>query len=166
MRQDANVEQGQSEIKRLPKYLVIAAGALRDGDLSYRAVQLVGSWRYARYLVASAISLGVDLASFLLMLQINVRAVQASMLGYVSGLVVHWLLSSRLIFADKIQPTVNIWNRQKLLFVISALIGLAITAAMIECGLRLGINPGLSKLAAIAVSFHVTYILRRCLVFR
>lgn len=166
MGQDANMEPIQIEIKRFPKYLVDAAGALRMSDLSGRAVQLAGRLRYARYLVASAMSLGVDLASFLLMLQINIPAVQASMLGYTSGLVVHWLLSSRLVFANKIQSTVAARTRQKLLFVLSALIGLAITAALIRCGMQLGIHPGLSKLAAIAVSFNVTYMLRHYLIFR
>ncbi|MGZ5802078.1 MAG: GtrA family protein [Burkholderiaceae bacterium] len=166
MTQDANVESMRIEMKRFPKYLVVAAGVFKVSDLSYRAVQLLGSLRYARYLVASAMSLGVDLASFLLMLQINMPAVQASMLGYISGLVVHWLLSSRLVFANKIPSAVAARTRQKLLFVISALIGLAITAALIKCGLQLGINPGLSKLAAIAVSFNVTYMLRHKLIFR
>lgn len=135
-------------------------------DLSCRAVQLAGRLRYARYLVASAISLGMDLASFLLMLRINMSAVQASMLGYISGLVVHWLLSSRIVFANKIQSTVAARTRQKLLFVLSALVGLAITAALIKCGLQLGLNLGLSKLAAIAVSFNVTYLLRHYFIFR
>lgn len=166
MRQDANVEPMRIEMKRFPKYLLVAAGAFRVSDLPYRAVQLLGRLRYARYLVASVISLGVDLAGFLLMLQLNVPAVQASMLGYISGLAVHWLLSSRLVFANKIPSTVAARARQKLFFVLSALIGLAITAALIKCGLQLGINPGLSKLAAIAVSFNVTYMLRHELIFR
>lgn len=159
------MEPARIGVKRLPKYLTYAAGALRVSALPYRAVQLV-SLRYAGYLAVSAISLGVDLASFFLMLQMNVAPVHSAMLGYAAGLVAHWFLSSRLIFADRVQPASFARSRQKLFFVISALVGLAITAAMIKCGLQLGIHPGLSKLAAIVVSFHATYFLRRTVVFR
>jgi putative flippase GtrA len=153
-------------MKRLSKYLLSFAGDLIPSHLPYRALQLAGNLRYAGYLLVSAISLGVDLAVFFVTLQVNVPAVQASMSGYISGLVAHWLFSSRLVFADKIQGTAAARNRQKLLFVVFALIGLAITTAMIACGLRLGFQPGLSKLVAIVGSFHVTYLLRRRFIFQ
>jgi putative flippase GtrA len=152
-------------MKPLSKYPALLVERPRLAVTLYRTVQVVRDFRYARYLVVSAISLGVDLANFFLMLEVNVPAVQSSILGYVSGLAAHWLLSSRLVFADKMPSTLAAQGRQKLLFVISALMGLAITAAVIECGLRLGIKPGLSKLAAIAFSFHVTYLIRRRFVF-
>jgi putative flippase GtrA len=165
MKQDAGQGPFPIEVKRSLKFLMVVVGAYNVSALMYWARLLVGRLRYTRYLAVSAMSLGVDLANFLLMVHMDVPAVQASMLGYMSGLVAHWLLSSRLVFADKIQPTLAARARQQLLFVVSALVGLAITAAMIKGGLRLGINPGLSKLAAIAVSFNVTYMLRRNFIF-
>ena len=47
----------------------------------------------------------------------------------------------------------------------SALIGLAITSAIVGLGSYLGLDPRLAKLGAIAVSFQITYILRRSVVF-
>ena len=57
-------------------------------------------------------------------------------------------------------------HRQKLLFVGSALVGLAITTAIVGVGTAMGLDPRLAKLAAILVSFQTTYLLRRHIVFR
>jgi len=143
-------------MKRLPQL----------SHLPWRALQLACDLRYAAYLLAAALALGVDVAVFFFALQIDVPAVLASVSGYSAGLVVNWLFSSRLVFADRVQRTAAARNRQKLLFVLSALIGLAITTAMVAGGLRLGLRAGLSKLVAIVVSFHVTYLLRRRFIFQ
>ena len=55
---------------------------------------------------------------------------------------------------------------QKALFVVSALIGLALTSAIVASGSLLGFDPRLAKLAAVAVSFTVTWLLRDSIVFR
>ena len=55
---------------------------------------------------------------------------------------------------------------QKALFVISALIGLALTTAIVGLGDAAGFDPRVAKLAAIAVSFTATWLLRAKLVFR
>jgi putative flippase GtrA len=152
-------------MKRLPEYFISLEGRQRLSALPYRGVQLMVRSRYLPYLIVSGISLGVDLGIFYFMLRMDMPAVQASILGYVSGLVVHWLLSSRLIFSDKIHATTALRRRQKILFVISALVGLVITVLVVKSGLRMGLEPGLSKLAAVALSFHLTYLLRRLFVF-
>jgi putative flippase GtrA len=120
---------------------------------------------YARYLLASVVALGMDLASFLLLLQMKAPAVPASMVGYSLGLGIHWLLSSRFVFADEAAVDSSERMRQKVAFVASAFVGLAITAAVIQRGLQWGISPGLAKLLAVGISFHATYILRRTIVF-
>lgn len=124
-------------------------------------------WRitYARYVMASAVALGADLALFMLLLNIAVAPVPASAAGYSFGLLVHWFASSRLVFARQGVPFVSRRRRQKLLFVASAMIGLVITAAIVGLGSHLGFDPRLAKLAAIAVSFQTTYLLRRTVVF-
>lgn len=153
-------------MKFSPKYLLPSAEMLKPSVLPYRGVQFVGSSRYAHYLVVSAISLGADLSAFYLMLQIKMLAVQASVLGYVLGLVVHWFLSSRLVFAEKTPSSPHLRRRQKLLFAITAIMGLVVTAAVVRWGIQMGLEPGLSKLAAIFFSFHLTYVCRRTFVFR
>jgi small basic protein len=54
---------------------------------------------------------------------------------------------------------------QKALFVGSALIGLALTMAVVGLGARLGLDPRLAKLVAVATSFVATWLLRNRIVF-
>src|SRR3546814_19692316 len=83
------------------------------------------------------------------------------------GILVHWLVSSRLVFADGTAARGSgERHRQKLLFVGSALVGLAVTTAIVGAGSALGLDPRLAKLAAILVRFQTTYLLRRHIVFR
>lgn len=130
-----------------------------------RAARLLSRVLYARYLVASAVALGIDVASFVLLLQMKVPAVPASIAGYTLGLGIHWLLSSRLVFAQQTAVAGAERLRQKLLFIASALAGLAITAAIVGWAVQWGVDPSLAKLAAIGVSFQATYLLRRTIVF-
>jgi putative flippase GtrA len=56
--------------------------------------------------------------------------------------------------------------RQKGLFVGTALLGLAITTAIVGWGAQLGLDPRIAKLIAVAVSFQATYMARRVIIFR
>ena len=129
-----------------------------------RAASLVWRITYARYVMASASALGADLALFMLLLAMNMPPVPASISGYSLGLVVHWLISSRYVFVQSC-VFVSRRRRQKMLFVASALAGVAITATIVGLGTYLGLDPRLAKLGAIAVSFQTTYLLRRAVVF-
>ena len=53
-----------------------------------------------------------------------------------------------------------------MLFVGSALVGLAVTTAIVGTGSAFGFDPRIAKLAAIVFSFQTTYLLRRHIVFR
>src|SRR3546814_16663265 len=78
------------------------------------------------------------------------------------GILVHGLVSGRLVFADGTAARGSgERHRQKLLFVGSALVGLAVTTAIVGAGSALGLDPGLAKLAAILVRLQTTYLLRR-----
>ena len=126
-----------------------------------------GEARWLAYLFASGLALGTDAGLFLLLLGGGVAPVAASALGYGMGILVHWLVSSRLVFADGAAARGSgERHRQKLLFVGSALVGLAVTTAIVGAGSALGLDPRLAKLAAILVSFQTTYLLRRHIVFR
>lgn len=131
-------------------------GAVRRGEL-----------RWPAYLAASGLALCTDAGLFLLLLDAGLAPVAASALGYVMGILVHWLVSSRLVFADGAAARgTGERHRQKLLFVGSALVGLAVTTAIVGGGSALGLDARLAKLAAIVVSFQTTYLLRRHIVFR
>jgi putative flippase GtrA len=129
-----------------------------------RAANLVWRITYARYIMASALALAADLSFFMALLQVGVYAIPASMAGYCLGLVVHWFISSRLVFAEQTLHGSQ-RTRQKALFFISTLIGLAITSLIVGAGTHLGLDPRLAKLVAVAVSFQTTYLLRRSVVF-
>ncbi len=122
--------------------------------------------RLIRYLLASVGALAVDFGSFLVLLALGMLAAPASALGYSLGIVAHWLLSSRAVFHDSVAARGRDRTRQKALFVGSALVGLALTIAIVGSADGVGIDPRIAKLAAIAASFTATWMLRAKVVFR
>ena len=122
--------------------------------------------RLVRYGLASVGALAVDLGSFLTLLALGVPAAGASAFGYGLGIVVHWLLSSRAVFADAVAQRGRERSKQKALFVASAMLGLGLTTAIVGAADLAGIDPRFAKLAAIGVSFTVTWMLRNNVVFR
>jgi putative flippase GtrA len=126
-----------------------------------------GEMRWINYLLASVLALGSDAGLFLLLLDAGLAPMSASATGYCAGIFVHWLVSSRLVFADGAAARgTGERHRQKMLFVGSALVGLAVTTAIVGTGSAFGLDPRLAKLGAIVVSFQTTYLLRRHIVFR
>lgn len=126
----------------------------------------IGDIRLVRYLLASVGALAADVGCFLALLGLGLGAGAASAVGYCLGIAVHWVLSSRAVFADSVASRGLARTRQKALFVTSAVIGLALTTAIVWTGARAGLDPRLAKLGAIAVSFTVTWLLRSRMVFR
>lgn len=118
-----------------------------------------------RYLVASALSLCVDMGSFTLLLAIGALAAPAAAAGYALGILAHWLISSRKVFSDSVAARGPARTKQKAMFVVSALIGLGITTAVVGGGTLAGIEPHLAKLVAILASFTVTWLLRSKIIF-
>ena len=123
--------------------------------------------RWVLYGLASVIALGSDAGLFLLLLAAGATPLAASSIGYCVGILAHWLVSSRVVFADSAaERGSSERTRQKALFIISAGIGLGITTAIVTGGSTLGLDPRIAKLLAIGVSFIATYLLRRHIVFR
>ncbi|MBO9498220.1 MAG: GtrA family protein [Novosphingobium sp.] len=122
--------------------------------------------RVVRYLLASVGALAVDMGSFLALLSVGMIAAGASAVSYSLGILAHWLLSSRTVFHDTVAPSGIERTKQKALFVGSALLGLAVTTAIVGSGDFAGLDPRLAKLVAIAASFVLTWMLRSKLVFR
>ena len=120
---------------------------------------------YLRYVLASAISLSADMLVFVMATSLGVAAVPAAVLGYVCGLVVHWVMSSRFVFPWTVQAGWDERVRKQFLFVISALAGLGITTGVIHWGTHWGFDPLVAKIAAICLSFQATYLIRKRVVF-
>jgi putative flippase GtrA len=120
---------------------------------------------YCRYIAASAVSLGVDFGTFMVALTLGVPPALAAAIGYIAGIASHWLLSSRLVFTGSVADVGAGRRNQQALFVLSALVGLGITTAIVGLGSRYGLDPRLAKGVAVLVSFQATYVLRRKVVF-
>lgn len=123
-------------------------------------------WRvtWLRYVGASAVALGVDMTVFLASHAGGLNPATAAALGYSAGIVAHWLLSSRLVFADARRDGAA-QVRQQGLFVLSAIVGLLLTVAIVGLGSVIGVPAILAKLVAVGVSFQATYLLRSRIVF-
>jgi putative flippase GtrA len=117
------------------------------------------------YGLASIVSLGADMGLFMVLIRLGVPPVSASATGYGLGILVHWLVSSRIVFAASAAPSGRARTRQKALFLASALVGLLLTMAIVALGALLGLLPIVAKLIAVAVSFQATYVLRKAVVF-
>lgn len=122
--------------------------------------------RLTRYLLASVGALAVDVGLFLALLATGAWPATASAAGYCAGIVAHWLMSSRAVFADTVAAGGMARTQQKVLFVASALIGLALTTLIVWAGAGAGLDPRIAKVVAIGVSFSATWLLRSKVVFR
>jgi putative flippase GtrA len=120
---------------------------------------------YTRYVGASVVSLGMDFCIFMAALSLGVPPALAAAIGYLSGIVCHWAISSRLVFAAQVAASGGGRRQQQVLFVLSALVGLGITTGIVGLGSRYGLDPRIAKGVAVVVSFQATYVLRRKLVF-
>lgn len=119
----------------------------------------------ARYVASSAIALCADTATFLGLLRAGVAPAPAAATGFMLGVVVHWLVSSRVMFGRSIATARHERRRQQALFLATALLGLVLTTVIVACGAKFGLDPRLAKLVAVAVSFSSTSALRHMLVF-
>ena len=122
--------------------------------------------RFVRYILASVGALAVDVGVFLALLSFGTLAAAASAVGYTAGILAHWLMSSRAVFQDTVAEGGIARTRQKALFVISALIGLALTTLIVGAGDYAGGDPRIAKLIAVGVSFAATWLIRSRIVFR
>lgn len=120
---------------------------------------------FARYLGASGVALGFDITLFAVAVAAGLPAGVAAAVGYSAGIALHWWLSSRSVFAARLATRGRARARQQALFILTALVGLALTTGTVTVLTQLGLAAGVARAAAIGVSFATTYILRRAFVF-
>lgn len=121
---------------------------------------------FSKYLLASVAALAVDMVLFFQLIAMKATPWAASALAYSVGIVVHWALSSRVVFNGRVARGKGARAAQQAQFVMSALIGLAITTGIVAIASYLGLDPGLAKLIAVGVSFLTVWHLRNRYVFR
>ena len=122
---------------------------------------VVARFTFTRYLLASVCALCSDMALFLALLRLGLHPTLAAFAGYVAGLILHWLISVRFVFLSTGRGT----HGQRLGFVLSALVGLGITVALVSGFAALGVAPAIAKLFAIPASFLSVYAIRKYGVF-
>ena len=119
----------------------------------------------SRYTLVSAVALGLDVGVFMALAHgAGFKASAAGIVGYTAGLALHFLLSSRFVFdtGASAKSKVRLFAE----FVLSGLVGLAITAVVIAAATDLaGLPPVVGKGAAVVVSFASVFVLRRTIVF-
>jgi putative flippase GtrA len=130
-----------------------------------RVIALLWRATYLRYLAASVVALGVDVSLFLALQTTSMPIALLSALSYSAGVLMHWLISSRLVFAGELRDVGIDRARQQALFLLSAFAGLLITVAIVSLAVQFGLDARLAKLVAVAVSFQATYLLRSKIVF-
>jgi putative flippase GtrA len=122
---------------------------------------------FIRYGIVSVGALAVDLGIFLALLQSGMLSALAAAIGYAVGILAHWMLSSRKVFQDRVSDRgTRERTQQKAMFVVSALLGLVLTMAVVGAGEMLGVDPRIAKVFAIGLSFILTYMLRNVVIFR
>jgi len=122
---------------------------------------LLGRFTFTRYLLASVVALSADFALFMALAHMQVPPAIAALGGYGMGLILHWLISVHFVFGLEAPPT----HGQRIAFLVSAVIGMAITAALVGGLSALGLPPAAAKLMAIPVSFLTVYAIRKYGIF-
>jgi putative flippase GtrA len=121
--------------------------------------------RFARYGVASATGTVIDLLIYGGLLALGLFAGVAAAIGYACGTAWHWMLSSRIVFADRFAQPGPERVRQRALFIGSALLGLGLTTAIVAGMTGFGFDPASAKFAAMCVAFTSVWLVRLTLVF-
>jgi putative flippase GtrA len=116
------------------------------------------------YVIVSAIALAVDLAIYQTLLSTGLRPKLAGIIGYMTGLGLHYVLSKTFVFDVSASQKSKLQRRLE--FFASGVIGLIITAGIIWIATdMLGVHASIAKLGAVGVSFIVVFLIRRQIVF-
>jgi len=121
--------------------------------------------RFLRYGFASATGTVVDLLVFAGLIWLGLFAGLAAALGYACGTLWHWMVSSRIVFADRLAEPGRGRARQQVLFVASAMLGLALTTAIVTVMTGFGFTPAIAKFAAMCAAFTSVWLVRLMFVF-
>jgi len=119
----------------------------------------------SRYVLISGAAFALDLGLFLLLLRYDVSPVTASVAGYLSGTQLHWLLSTRLVFASGVRQDRAARRRQQVLFFASAAVGVTCNAGIVAASEWLMAPLLIGKLAAIGASFVLVLVVRATIIF-
>jgi putative flippase GtrA len=132
--------------------------------LTADATRTLGQDR-ARYVLVSAAALAVDALITLNLTWSGFTPSLSAAAGYIVGLTLHWVLSTRFVFAAELGADRGARARQAALFILSGLAGLAVTVATFSTAVAFGIAASVAKALAVAISFCIVYLIRRHVIF-
>jgi putative flippase GtrA len=117
-----------------------------------------------RYLVASAVALAVDAGVYIALIRlVNVHYLAAAPTGYVLGIVVIYLLSTRWVFRERRLASAR---SEFLIFALIGIAGLLLNQLVIYlCVERLATSFELAKLASAVIVFGVNFGGRKLILF-
>ena len=116
------------------------------------------------YAAVSVLALAIDiLILYVAAARLAVPGYLAAGLAYAGGLVAHYLLSVRYVFAYRRLASRR--RTEMLVYVLTGLLGILISAGIVYLGGLLGQSLAVSKLAAIAVSFVAVFMARKATLF-
>lgn len=141
---------------------------MRESLLQAPAQIVLGgtSWpQLARYVLISGAALALDFGVFLALLAAAANPVAASVAGYLCGTQLHWLLSTRLVFASGVRQDPFARRRQQVMFFASAAVGVTCNAGIVALSQYLSVPLALGKLAAIGASFVLVLAVRASIIF-
>ena len=99
----------------------------------------------SRYLLASVVALGCDVAVYFALVGMSLDTTFASALGYSIGIIVHWLISSQIVFVGKLREGTAL-HLQRALFAGSALLGLGLTVGIVAMFTSMGSDALTAKI--------------------
>lgn len=126
-------------------------------------MEAAGKIGFLVYFGISGLCLGLDYSLFLVLARLGVDAVLAGSASYLSGLVLHFLLSRRLLFTTQAHSKpIGISLAE---YGLTGIFGTAVTALTLWCALQLSFTGQEAKAIACATSFLGVYALRRKMFF-
>jgi putative flippase GtrA len=121
--------------------------------------------QFIRYASTSGVALAADMGVFVALTATALAAsVTAAAIGYLTGAVLHYVLSVRFVYDA--QGTGKSHRRLLTEFLATGLLGLALTAAIVWTATEIvGLAPIVGKALAVLVTFVSVYAARTALVF-
>lgn len=118
----------------------------------------------SRYTVVSILALGLDTSVTLGLATLVGQATLSAIVGYSIGMILHYFLSVRFVFDAHASRKSR--RRQFAEFALSGLVGLAMTAGVIELATAVfGLPLIVAKIPAVIMSFIAVFVLRATIVF-
>jgi len=118
-----------------------------------------------RYVLVSAAALGIDTLITLNLTWAGIAPALSAAAGYLIGLTLHWVLSSRFVFAAELEQDQRARQRQAMLFFASGFGGLAVTVAVFTTAVSFGAPALFAKAISVGVSFCAVFLVRRHFIF-